>query len=508
MSNPLLDLQGIKDLYKKGMDYARNNYSSVFYPKQNDLCDYQLKLVDQAQDLTTVMNAIFIPNRTWSTCFNAPKNLCKGCEISKTGIQFGIGTTEWYFFYGTAQNYVFNLSFFKQEIAPPQVVDIDPSEAVRWNIVGGYGTIDPPTWYSINSEYIYMKYEQPSYSTFSLKGSGNNITASLNSPFPMQFSCDIEFKDSTNTQRSFSFSLAANTAASPNFPNSCLCGLGLGTMYYSYTDTLLSFTAEQKTNIGKGWIDHQLVKKGTPKGWYYQGLETFANIFNKKKSGGWLWTSIQDQESGLQYMLIHFFDQKYYQDSVSLNNSIGVSIVNEYDRGITHFSPEDISDFEMKMTETVNIPEIGINLPKSYNITLPGGKKVILKTVAMPNVYTSVTASYECPAALFDSTGTTQIGTGLIEANIYFDNETFAKRLIGYSGGDTTDQNSVNIVLSGIQNNQTNWQKFLSIIVTLIPLWLIIIFIFFVFYKKENRLIKSVISIGLYLIIMETVKNT
>jgi hypothetical protein len=508
MTTPILDLQGIKTLYKVGMDYARNNYSSVFYTKQNDLCDYQLKLVDQATDLTTLMNAVSIPNRTWSTCFNAPKNLCCGCELSKTGIQFGVGTIEWYFFYGTAENYVFNLSFFKQEIAPPQVVTIDPSEAVRWNIVGGYGTINPPAWYAINSEYIYMKYTQPTYSTFSLQGSGNNINATLSSPNPMQFACNLQFNDSTNTQRTFSFVLNANTQPSPAFPKSCLCGLGLGTMYYSYTDMNVNFIADGKTSTGKGWLDHQLIKNGTVTGWYNQSLETVSNIFNKKKSPGWLWTSIQDNETGLQYMLVYFFNKKYYQDSISLNDDIQVTILNEYNKGVTNFSPEYISDFSMQMTETVNIPSMNINLPSSYKITLPGGKKVILKTVASPNVYTNVNASYECPSALFDSTGTKQIGTGLIEANVYFTNEVYAQRMIKFAGGDTTDQTSLNIVLDSLENKQTTWQKFLAIITALIPVWLIITLIFFVFYKKKDMLIKTVISIGLYLVLMKLVKNT
>jgi len=322
-SVPQLSLQQLKDLYAKGMAHARKKFSSAFYPKYDKLCDYQLKLVSQAKDLTTMMNAVWIQNPVWSTAFIAPKPLCAGCELGHTAIQFGVGTIEWYFFYGISGDYVYNISFFKQEIAPQEVVDSvisDRSEAVRWNVVGGCGLISTQSWYPIQSEYIYMKYTQPTYSTFSLVGAGNNITVNLQSNPPLQFSFDITYNSPDNKPHSLSVGTQARTGPTPNFPNSCECGLGLGTMYYSYTDMTAVAVIDGGTAglNGTAWMDHQLIKGGIPDNWYWQAVETVGNVLSPKKSAGWLWTTIQDYESGLQYMFVHGFGSKFYQDDISI----------------------------------------------------------------------------------------------------------------------------------------------------------------------------------------------
>lgn len=498
-----LSLDQLKDLYKKGMEYARTK-DFLLYSSNTSLCDYQLSLALQAKDLTTFMNAVWIPNPQWSNLFNAPKAVKCGTEIQYTGIQFGVGSLEWYFFYGIAGDYCYNLSFFKQEIAPPHIVKslgIDPSEAVRWNVVGGCGKISDQSWYNINSEYIYMKYTQPSYSTFTLEGSGEGITVLLSSVSPMKFNIALTFKDrDTKANHTLNVIMLANSPPSPNFPNACECGLGLGTMYYSYTDVSSIISLDSpNTFTGTSWIDHQLVKPGIVNNWYWRALSTVQNVISKNKTAGWLWTSIQDWESGIQYMLVHYFGKKYYIEDVFENTIIPFQLINVYKKGETYSKDEiDTEDFSCVMTETIG------GLPKKYKIVLPGGKNVMLSIATSPNIYNTPGMSYECPAILTDSSGK-QIGIGLIEANLYITNEVFAKRLINSAGGDSNNKDNVGIVLTGIEGNQTVFQKFLAFIIVLIPLWIILGALLYVLYGKDSigsdRKHRLIISIIILLVV-------
>lgn len=496
---PLLDIDGIKALFKKGMQHAKNNYFSVIYPRNDALCDYQLDRVNAAQDLSTLMNAIWLGNNnaTWCNSFWSPKAICDGCEIRYTGIQFGYGQTGWYFFYGIAGNFCFNLSFFRQEIAPPDAVEIDRSEAVRWLVLGGYGTIPNagdvvPQWFSLQPEWIHMKYSQPSYSTFSLVGQGTTKTISLTSIDPMSFLIDMNFTDTNGTNHSFKTTLRANAPPTPNFPNSCLCGYGLGTFYYSYTDMDCTFSVDNGSeNIGKGWTDHQYVKGGIPNSTYMQALTA---IGPQKVSSGWLWFAIQDEQSGLQYMLTHFFKDAFYQNDILNANkpkttTIPMDIVNVYKEGKTYFLPDDpvmdASNLNVQLSQTVQGLN-GLSMPAAYNITLPGGKEVVLKIATAPNIYPTAFAPYETPAFVYNKSGQ-KIGYGLIEANFYLDNKTLAQRMIASAGGNAGDPAQINLILDVLNKKMNGWRKFLAVLIVLLPLWIILVAVFFVMYKKEMR---------------------
>lgn len=493
---PLLDLDGIKALFRKGMQHAKDKYFSVVFPKNNALCDYQLDRVNAAQDLSTLMNAIWLGNNnaTWCNSFWSPKAICDGCEIRYTGIQFGYGQTGWYFFYGITGNFCFNLSFFRQEIAPPDVVEIDRGEAVRWLVLGGYGTIPNagdvvPQWFSLQPEWIYMKYTQPSYSTFTLIGQGTTKAISLSSVDPMSFLIDMTFTDTNGASHSFKTTLRANTPPTPNFPNSCLCGYGLGTFYYSYTDMSCTFAVNNGAeSTGKAWTDHQYVRGGIPNSTYMQAL---AAIGPQKVSSGWLWFALQDEQSGLQYMLTHFFADAFYQKDIlgrPKNNSIPMDIINVYKEGKTYFLPEDpimnAKNLNVVLAQTVSVN--GLDMPAAYNITLPGGKRVVLKIATAPNVYPTSFAPYETPAFLYTPDGQ-KIGYGLIEANFYLDNKTLAQRMIASAGGNAGDPTQVNLILDVLNKKINGWRKFLAVLIVLLPLWILLTAILFVMYKKEMR---------------------
>jgi hypothetical protein len=514
----LLDLNGIKALFAKGLDHAKQTFPEGLFSVDHDLCDYQLSLVNKAQDLTTLMNAIAIRNVTLSTAYDGPKPVCSGCEIQYNPVQFGVGNSGWYFNYGVAGNLSFVFSLGRIEIAPPKVVreqGLPPSEAVRWGLGGGIGIGD--TWYNFPAEIIYMNYAQPSYSTFSLVGSGNtlkNVTlqnAQANSLLPtanpLQFSMSATFTSPTdNKEHSMSVTMISNTPPVPNVPNSCGgCSDNLGSLYYSYTDMDIILTIDGAVQTGKGWIDHQLLKTGVPRGLMAQAQASVINTLLRPVSGGWLWFAIQDYESDTQYMLCHFFASKFYKDDIKMNEDIPMQLVNVYKKGVTHFKPTrtdmSVSDLKVKMVKTINVN--GLALPATYNITLPGGKNVVLTLASSPDQYLTPYGSYENPALLYGADDLTKpIGIGIIEANGYFTNDEYAQRYISSAGGDANDSRALALVSRSVSPNihQTGWQRFLSFMVFLIPLWILIMVLIYVLYSRSNRNARFMVMVAVLLL--------
>jgi hypothetical protein len=324
----------------------------------------------------------------------------------------------------------------------------------------------------------------------------------------MNFNIVLDFIDTTNTPHSIQLSLTANTPPNANFPGSCMdCFAGFGSLYYSYTDMNMIISNVDNNTVpisdepSNGWIDHQLIKGGIGNSSYYQSLITVTNVLTNPASIGWLWFSIQDHDSGLQYMFIHFFKNKNYKDDIQLNQNIPMDVINVYKNGIPYFSPTipsiNSQDVVVKLIETVTVN--GLDLPLKYQITLPGGKQVILKNASSPNVYDSPFSNYENPAYLYNLQGK-QIGTGLIEANYYLTNKQISTAMVKASGGNPDDQSQVNIVLSGMKPSQTAYQKFLAFIYILIPVWILLALALFIFYSKQNRSKRATISLVIILL--------
>ena len=503
MSTPILDINGIKNLFRTGMDYANDKFRTPLYSKKNDFYQYQESLLEKTQDLQTVMNIIALSqnNDAWLSAFNAPKPVCDTCTLTLTPIQFGVGHQGWIFISGISGIYSFNLSFFRAEIAPPEVVTIDRSEAVRWSISGGFGEVGK-SWYSIPSEWVYLKYNQPSDTTFSLIGSGTNITnITLASLTPMQFQIGLTYPDVENkTIHTISLIMVANAPPAPAGKGACLvCSNGLGSMYYSYTDMNVTLVADNTPmQTGKGWIDHQLIKEGVPDSLYMQALDTVINMLYKT-GPGWLWYSIQDYESGIQYLLTHFFLNKTYQEDIKLGQNIPMELINVYKNGVAYFTPEEVSmassDLKVKLVDFINVPSTGLNMPARYNITLPGGKEVVLSIAAPPNVYQTSWAPYETPAFLYDKNGN-QIGIGLIEANYYFTNETLARRILPTIGVDPTSESDYNMVLGSLTTKQTFSQKLLAVFIVLLPLIILSVILLYIYRgQKDQRKLRTIMCI-------------
>jgi hypothetical protein len=286
---------------------------------------------------------------------------------------------------------------------------------------------------------------------------------------------------------------------------------GFGSLYYSYTNMKMVISnidgnsvPESNQFSNNGWIDHQLVSGGIGNNWYFQSLMTLKNLLYKQKSPGWLWLTIQDNESKLQYMFLHFFGKKTYKDDILENpdQNIPMDIVNVYKDGLTHFSPTEKSmnynDLDVRLVDTVTVN--GLKLPSKYKITLPGGKKVILQNAFAPSVRDGPFQEYENPAYLYDL-DRNSIGIGFIEANFYLPKEQIALNLVSFSGGNMADPNEVDIVLSGMFPVQSAFEKFLAVLYAFLPLWILIGMCFFVFYKKEDRYKRAAIAVVFLLVL-------
>lgn len=516
---PKLDLQAMQSLFSKGMAYALDHFPQGIFSKGEDLCSYQLNLANNARDLQTFMGAVSIHNPAFNTAFNGPTNITRGGEIGYTNPQFGVSNTGWYYVYGVSSSgsvsspptpdVAFEFSFSRQELAPPAVVQregLDSSECVRWVVCGGFGEVGG-TWYNIPGEYLYLAYTKLSDYNFTLVGAGQQVTSvAISSTIPMMFDFNIAFKDLQGKAHTLQVSMIANTPPAPNAPNSCAeCVHGMGSMYYSFTDMSVVISPDNQPEVqGNGWIDHQLVQAGVPEGLFLQSALTVANVLASPVSGGWLWFSIQDYESGYQYMLWHPFDTKFYEDDVKLNETIPMSLVNVYRKGVAYFFPTrtdmDISDLDVKLVKFINVN--GKNMPAEYNITLPGGKPVVLTLASGPNVYSTPYGPYENPALLKNMAGQV-IGLGTIEANGYYTNEEYAQRYIKSAGGNPADMASVNLVASGMNPGmiQTKFHIFLAFMVFLLPLWILLVLVSWIFYDKEHRGVRIKIAVAVMLLV-------
>jgi hypothetical protein len=513
--NVILDLSGIKNLFKQGIQYSEEKFPQGLFIPNKKLCQYQLELVENAPDLTTLMNAVSIHNPVFFSSFITPKPICDGCEIQYIPMQFGVGHKGWYFCYGIAEDTAFVFSITRIEIAPKKVVEkngLQQTDAVRWCIGGGFGKNG--YWYKFPHEFIYMKYIKNDYSTFSLSGSGsqirniifqNSLNQDFTDPNPMQFYFTADFTDQNGDTHNLVVSASSRTPPLPNAPNSCNdCGDNMGTFYFSYTDMDVIVNPDQEGDKkGKGVFEHQISKSGIPRNIFTQGRISVANLLYPPKSHGWLSLYLQDFQTGLQYKLTHFFDRKSYEDDIYTNQKIYIDQVIVYEKGISYFNPSrtdiDSSDAEVIPTEFVYVN--GASLPSKFNIILPGGKSVVLKIFSLPNQYLDPYGNYETPCVLNDTIK--NIGMGLIEVIGYYTSEEYAERYISSAGGDVGDKKRVEIVAEGFSPKfqQNFWQVLLSVIIFLIPLWFIVRILIFVIYKKENRFNRLMFSIALILIL-------
>jgi hypothetical protein len=537
-------IKDLKTVFRNGVKYAKDNFSSILFDRDDKFFDYQDTLLEKAQTLTEVMNVIWMANysTTWNYAFKAPEPVPGDGTYSLSNVQYGVSPIEWYFFYGITNNskgkkYCYNITFIRVAVSPL----VTNSDYNIWSVNGGYGVAsevqEERTWYRLKPTYMKMSYKSNSYSDFTLEGSSQNKeTSAILKADGLSFVVSLLFDSIEGGTHNIEITMQADTPPNPNAPGTCLgCFGNLGSMYYSYTDMSVQMNVRYGSSssnpsgspsgetggtgetlyTGKGWQDHQLVKGGIPVKIRDQALMSVSNTLLKAVTGGWTWYAIQDFQSNTQYMLTHFYIDKFYKDDIqsklSFNDNIKAHMVNVYKNGISYFNPTgEENGIEGMNSDNVKILLTGVvdkidntfevplgsfsKLPKSYAITLPDKKQVVLEIATVPNIYPIAPAPYETPAFLKNTNGDI-IGIGLIEANGYFTNEELAQRVIAQAKGDYNNKEAVDMLVYMMLKKQNWYQKLLSFIIAGIPLIAIIASMVFIFHKKDERKFRAYVSL-------------
>lgn len=489
-----MDLQQLKTLFSKGLDYANQN-SSWWFPPNKEASDYQLQLANNAPDLTSFMSAVGIFNHTFINSFPGPQEVCKFCTIQQTPILFGNGTSGWYFLVGNFESFAYCITIIRVEIASPHVIKqekINPSDAVAWCVCGGYGPVGGP-WINIPYTFIQMKYTNPSYSTFTLEKTTDPINKnspikefSFNSTTPMEFYFHIIFTDDTSSKKTHTITstLRGRTPPMPNANGTCLSCVGdLGSTYFSYTNPIATaIFNNDKTLNGTGWIDHQTMKTFPPKSFWMNVFITIGLQLSGDKGIGWTWLFIQDDTTDTQYMLSHQIDTRKYNDHFNKGYVMKSDMVcNIYNKGVPNLqSKKCLNNATIEVLDLTTIDTV--KYPTSYKVTLPDGKIVVTKAMfgSNPFINSGMQSSYEMPGLLYDETGTKRIpGYGFLEINSMYPPDLYAKRVVQLTHADPS---KINIIKSATKITQPFSRKLIAWIAVIIPSLLFLTFIIFIIY--------------------------
>lgn len=485
-----MELQKLKNLYKKGMHYAIKK-SSWWFPPNKEMCDYQIELAEKAQDLTTLSSVVGFFNHTFASSFPGPKEICSTCLHKNIPFQFGNGPNGWYFISGVCDNIAYCITLLRVELAAPHIIKktgLEPSECVLWNVVGGYGDVDKKEWITIPFTTIQMKYNKTSFSSFQLE----NLTVNEIIKY-VYFSCDsttkftfnISFNDKDGNNHNIKSVLIPRGGPLPNAKNSCLrCDYNLGSLYFSFTNPICiaSFNNNEK-QTGIGWIDHQTYKAFMPDGLWANLLLTLKRQISGDSKISWTWMYIQDNEDNTQYMISRQFYEDYNKNFV-VGYKFTSQICNIYKDGVSYI--QDDKCLKNVMIEVMNVKNINnINYPIEYKITLPNNKKVTTKAVFGANTFinSALQDSYEIPGLLYNENGK-NIGTGFLEINGMYPKEDYINRFIKLAAHG--DQSKKELVKSALYLKQ-------SLSIKLLP-WIVIILIVSVIIYSTIYLYKVVKS--------------
>lgn len=496
----LPNLDQLKQLFRQGVSYSCKN-ASWFFPPHEKATQHQLELVNKAQNMTEFMSAVNIFNPTIAARFDVPKPVCTNCMLKHTNPQWGEGIHGWYFFVGnyglTDSPYAYCITFFRSEIAPPEAVKYpNRGDAVGWLIGGGYGNKDE--WINIPYEFVQMDYKELSYSTFTLEGKGDKIKSCfLRTTQPMTFEFGLSFTDTKGTSRSI-FSTQVSRTPPMEAGKHGFIGFGMpgyGSLYWSYTDMDIQSVIDSKnyTN-GKGWMDHQNLKLAGVQGFMpgsttsAQVLYTVGTTFAKPGVIGWTWNLIQDMESGIQYMISTILPDGYHDNPSTYKPGTVLpkaAICNVYKQGVPMVSPGSCEDLKcvVSKVQVVN----GHPYPLEMNFTLPGGKKVVTRAVYGLNLFTNSSGSVSCesPGLLFDENNK-PIGYSLLELNGPLTKQEIVQNNLRLAGGDPTNQPVVQDIIDSMNTTQPISRKIVAFIIILLPLFLFIFFVVFIFSRPRS----------------------
>jgi len=506
----MLSLSQLKKLHLDGMEYARKN-TGWFFPPIDEVQQLQDSLIQNASTLNEFMSAVNLSNPVFGAAFDVPEPLCCDCLLKTTLPQYGQGSLGWFFFVGNfylqGTPAAYNFTFVRCEIAPPATVKIDRNEAVRWFVCGGYGT-SAQDWVVLPYDFIYMKYNQTSYSTFALVGGGGEYisSCSFSSNQPLTFVFTLDFKDVSGVSHSMNATHVTRTPPMQNGKGANVkFGLpGLASMYWSYTDMDIVCVLDGKTyNDGKGWMDHQTFKLQGVTG-ISQVLYTVIKTLSGNKPINWTWMCIQDEQDGIQYMISAPLPKGYNDTPSTFREGVYITGLscNVYHKAIPSINVTTPIKPTLQITGVQE--SNGHPYPTEYKIVLPSGKTVISKAVYGLNLFRNAGGQVSCesPGVLFDSKGNA-IGYSVLEINGPLSNEEVAINQLIASGGSKTDLSALKTISRAQNNEQPIFRIMVAFLIFLLPFFYIILCLIVIFRHKQGKdhRFKVMIKITLFILL-------
>lgn len=415
-------LPDLKRLFVKGLDYA-NERATFFIPANRGLTDFQKLAAQEAKDINEFMTAVMLTNSAWQNSFDRPLPLRDYAKA--THFKFGEGDKEWYFIVGIFEEMAFVFCLFRLDIAAPAVVRTmfkDPSQAVVWNLWGGFGFRDTQTWTQFPFEWLQGPYQNRIGSSFSMALS--NVAGDFKVDFAMTQNHIFEFTVAYGSTK-LSATVTASGPPLPMAPHGCLfCGnYGLQSKYFSRSHCDVEATLNDRTfTDGHGWIDHQSFLVG-------QGDSTINNILGNstrviyKVQLAWLWMYVQDLTTDTYYMMYKAVRPDQFKSGKKYKLSCNI-----YKTKSMQF---DVKGAELIVGPTSRYEDF--DYPLEYHLTLPSKQKVILRASygvgAFPNA--ARIDSWEVPAVLLlDSPEQEELGYGIVELNGVTPQKTQMQRVI------------------------------------------------------------------------------
>ena len=432
------------------------NHNSVFFPydkNKMNVIKNKLSTLDSTDLHKLIAIAGHIPNHNFD--YDPIMKLYK--PINTTGFQFTKGSIGWYWCYGTSLQNYYSFMFYivRIDLAPKSVLDkigYKLGEATLYYISAGIGNgVD---WYY--SPFTVVK------ATSKCDSTGQTLTWGKNS-------CSLSTNGELKINYTFNgFSRKTNSSSpSKNPQNNCAINVtltktipayfngkngeapnigGAGTNYWSYPSlsinskkSYLTFPTDTKPtqlNNGIGWLDHQWFNT-YPKQRFIQLLASIMSKNTNKGLGRYIWLNLHPNNgelNGNHYMIattsftnvnlkisnaqltLKAFFNKYNKTNSSLNNSCSVTIL-EFHEPLQQYS------------YTNNLLLGSVMFPKKYSIEIDG-KNYILDSGEFGQCYTiDLTGNfhYSGSAVLYETDGTTRIGTGFMEANQFQSHKVYTK---------------------------------------------------------------------------------
>lgn len=462
----------LKPYLQERVDFIKNE-SGYLNPYNEDKFEMFSNVFLNATDIQQLaLSSTMLPNADVGNISLQP---LKDCPVDITTLQFGVGSLDWYWLYGTFLNpKPCNFFFYmvKVEIIPEILrrrLNLPIGAGSMYNIAGGVG-IDGNWIYSpyMTTRGQYAANTETSFS-FQALDLPNGWSCAMKSDGLGSFNINFTWPDKSG--KIVGINNTDMMSVRPPFyngENGCApCSGGAGTLYMSYTNmncenTSISNGLEDIVlNNGKGWIDRQYINtniqdKNTQI--LYNITSTFKNM--PKGLGKYLWLNLNLAED-LQYMISCF------PDEIEVGKEIKTISVNEYGDKPSY----NISDCKVFITDLITVDKVVY--PRRFEIHIRDNVYYLDSTLFGPDVTLDFTNNFHWSgsAPVSDKSGKI-IGLGFIEANKVQDNDLYSKNLLDFLNIPSTSKNIDISNNNKFSFSQTYQSFFLFIVYTVIFVYL------------------------------------